>query len=422
MAASSSTTLVALCSSFTTQCKISKTQNAPLSKTLCLSKPNFGSLSKTTQKLSSSSLIFSKKPTFLDKPPKLSESEAPVIEEEPEVPASEANPEPASSQIVEVATEEPPKREEIFAVVMVGGRQYIVIPGRWLYVQRLKDANVNDKYVLSAYVISIVLLSSLTLIWGCQRSFFLSAMVNVKLQCHDVILKCMLYCRSNKDENTALCSDSSYLKFCTFANIMHKSYFTLSISSIQKEEISAAPISQITLNKVLLVGTRTTAYIGKPVVTNAAVHAVVEEQGLDAKKIVFKYKRKKNYRRNIGHRQHTWFRLGLVAGFCSCGVKKKGLKKAPMEKRTREIKYALGLSLGVSRPNTRIRITGITGYQDYPGNVLREDYASHLHPENYSGEVWTAFQFPEAPGTQKRGPYRVPHPVPDLLDLKRKTD
>jgi hypothetical protein len=26
-------------------------------------------------------------------------------------------------------------------------------------------------------------------------------------------------------------------------------------------------------------------------------------QGLDAKKIVFKYKKKKNYRRNIGHRQ-----------------------------------------------------------------------------------------------------------------------
>ena len=35
---------------------------------------------------------------------------------------------------------------------------------------------------------------------------------------------------------------------------------------------------QIVLNKVLLVGTRTSAYIGKPVVTNATVHAVVEEQ------------------------------------------------------------------------------------------------------------------------------------------------
>lgn len=37
-------------------------------------------------------------------------------------------------------------------------------------------------------------------------------------------------------------------------------------------------LMQIVLNKVLLVGTKTTTYIGKPVVTNAAVHAVVEEQ------------------------------------------------------------------------------------------------------------------------------------------------
>ena len=32
------------------------------------------------------------------------------------------------------------------------------------------------------------------------------------------------------------------------------------------------------MNKVLLVGTKDSTYIGKPVVTNAAVHAVVEEQ------------------------------------------------------------------------------------------------------------------------------------------------
>ncbi|XP_031503710.1 50S ribosomal protein L21, chloroplastic isoform X1 [Nymphaea colorata] len=114
-----------------------------------------------------------------------------------------------------------PKGEEVFAVVMVGSRQYIVFPGRFLYVQRLKGANVNDKIIL---------------------------------------------------------------------------------------------------NNVLLVSTKSNTYIGKPVVPNAAVHAVVEEHGLNRKVIVFKYKKKKNYRRNIGHRQ----------------------------------------------PNTRIRITGISGYQDAP--------------------------------------------------------
>lgn len=115
--------------------------------------------------------------------------------------------------------------EEIFAVVMIGSRQYIVIPGRWIYAPRLKGANVNDKIVL---------------------------------------------------------------------------------------------------NKVLLVGKRNSTYVGKPVVTNAKVHAVVEEQLLDDKVIVFKYKAKKNYRRNIGHRQ----------------------------------------------PITRIRITAITDYEDYPASTL----------------------------------------------------
>ncbi|KAJ6757926.1 hypothetical protein OIU74_027081 [Salix koriyanagi] len=61
MAASSSTTLVALCSSLTTQCKISSNQNPILSKSLCLSKSNSGSFSKSTHNLSSSSLIFSRK-------------------------------------------------------------------------------------------------------------------------------------------------------------------------------------------------------------------------------------------------------------------------------------------------------------------------------------------------------------------------
>lgn len=35
---------------------------------------------------------------------------------------------------------------------------------------------------------------------------------------------------------------------------------------------------QIILNQVLLVGTKTSTYIGKPVIPNTAVHAVVEEQ------------------------------------------------------------------------------------------------------------------------------------------------
>ncbi|KAJ4881478.1 hypothetical protein Rs2_38533 [Raphanus sativus] len=192
---------LSLCSAFSAHCSIAPPRS--------LSKPSLSLARPTIGFLSTSAAASTSRPAF-PAAPKFSES------------AVVAEPETTDIEAV-VVSEDKPKREEIFAVVMVGGRQYIVFPGRYLYTQRLKDANVDD---------------------------------------------------------------------------------------------------QIVLNKVLLVGTKTHTYIGKPVVTNATVHAVVENQGLNDKVVVFKYKPKKKYRRNIGHRQ----------------------------------------------PNTRIRITGISGYEEYPAS------------------------------------------------------
>ncbi|XWS18392.1 hypothetical protein CRYUN_Cryun32bG0039600 [Craigia yunnanensis] len=60
---------------------------------------------------------------------------------------------------------------------------------------------------------------------------------------------------------------------------------------------------KLILNKVLLLGSPTQTIIGRPILPDAAVHAVVEEHALDAKVIIFKKKRRKNYRRTKGHRQ-----------------------------------------------------------------------------------------------------------------------
>ncbi|CAD6344146.1 unnamed protein product [Miscanthus lutarioriparius] len=154
--------------------------------------------------------------------PEAVEVEFVEAEEEPAVP------EPVEAQLAAAGAG---KDADIFAVVMIGSRQYIVMPGRYIYTQRLKGANVND---------------------------------------------------------------------------------------------------QIILNKVLLVSTREKAYIGMPVVTNAAVHAVVEEQGRDDKVIVFKFKKKKKYQRKLGHRQ----------------------------------------------PNTRLRITGISGSEEYPADPILDPAAA----------------------------------------------
>ncbi|KAI3803752.1 hypothetical protein L1987_31914 [Smallanthus sonchifolius] len=72
---------------------------------------------------------------------------------------------------------------------------------------------------------------------------------------------------------------------------------------------------KLILNKVLMLGSKTQTMIGRPVLPEAAVHAVVEEHALDAKVIIFKKKRRKNYRRTKGHRQElTKLRITDIEG------------------------------------------------------------------------------------------------------------
>nr|POE90712.1 50s ribosomal protein l21, mitochondrial [Quercus suber] len=72
---------------------------------------------------------------------------------------------------------------------------------------------------------------------------------------------------------------------------------------------------KLILNKVLLLGSSSQTIIGRPILPDAAVHAVVEEHALDAKVIIFKKKRRKNYRRTKGHRQElTKLRITDIQG------------------------------------------------------------------------------------------------------------
>jgi large subunit ribosomal protein L21 len=72
--------------------------------------------------------------------------------------------------------------------------------------------------------------------------------------------------------------------------------------TIQVEKINAEVGDEITIDQVLLLGGGDTV-IGTPIVSGATVTARVAEQGRHPKIIVFKMKRRKNYRRKNGHRQ-----------------------------------------------------------------------------------------------------------------------
>lgn len=69
------------------------------------------------------------------------------------------------------------------------------------------------------------------------------------------------------------------------------------------EKLNAEVDSAVELNEVLAVGKEEGLVVGKPVVDGAKVVAKVVEQGKARKVIVFKYKRKKDYRKKQGHRQ-----------------------------------------------------------------------------------------------------------------------
>lgn len=61
--------------------------------------------------------------------------------------------------------------------------------------------------------------------------------------------------------------------------------------------------SPVTFDQVLMVADGDTVTVGQPVVENAVVSGEIVEQGKAKKIIVFKYKRRKGYRRTQGHRQ-----------------------------------------------------------------------------------------------------------------------
>ncbi len=73
---------------------------------------------------------------------------------------------------------------------------------------------------------------------------------------------------------------------------------------ITVEKISGEPGTEIELNEVLLVGEGEEVKVGQPLVSEAKVIAKILEQGRSRKILVFKKKRRKNYKKKQGHRQY----------------------------------------------------------------------------------------------------------------------
>jgi large subunit ribosomal protein L21 len=82
-----------------------------------------------------------------------------------------------------------------------------------------------------------------------------------------------------------------------------KQYKVASGDIISVERLLGEPGSVIDLEEVLMISDGAELKVGKPFLAGAAVSATVVEQTRGEKIIVFKKKRRQNYRRRRGHRQ-----------------------------------------------------------------------------------------------------------------------
>jgi large subunit ribosomal protein L21 len=84
---------------------------------------------------------------------------------------------------------------------------------------------------------------------------------------------------------------------------------------LRVEKLDAAPDAAVTFDNVLLVGEGDTITIGTPSVAGASVTAKVRSHGRADKVRIVKFRRRKHFRKQMGHRQHyTEIEITGIAG------------------------------------------------------------------------------------------------------------
>jgi large subunit ribosomal protein L21 len=81
-----------------------------------------------------------------------------------------------------------------------------------------------------------------------------------------------------------------------------KQYRVSEGQTLRVEKLPGAAGDKVTFSEVLLVADDT-AKIGQPLVSGASVSAEIKAQDRGPKIVIFKFRRRKNYRRKNGHRQ-----------------------------------------------------------------------------------------------------------------------
>ncbi len=93
-----------------------------------------------------------------------------------------------------------------------------------------------------------------------------------------------------------------------------KQYRVAQGDTVHIEKLTGQVGDSIQFDNVLLIGDGSDIAVGKPSVAGATVSGEIIGHGKDKKLIVFKFKRRKDYRRRTGHRQqYTAVKITAVA-------------------------------------------------------------------------------------------------------------
>ena len=94
-----------------------------------------------------------------------------------------------------------------------------------------------------------------------------------------------------------------------------KQYRVAAGDKLKVEKLPADVGAEIVLDQVLMVGEGDAVKVGAPLVPGAAVSATVVGHGKGEKIIIFKLRRRKHYKKTLGHRQQfTELQITGIAG------------------------------------------------------------------------------------------------------------
>lgn len=82
-----------------------------------------------------------------------------------------------------------------------------------------------------------------------------------------------------------------------------KQYRVSQGETIEVEQLQGNPGDKIQLNEVLMLADGDNVTLGRPLVEGATVEAEIVDHNKHRKVLVFKLRRRKRYRRKVGHRQ-----------------------------------------------------------------------------------------------------------------------